>query len=454
NSWQYSFAVPQDIGTLIDLHGGKESFASKLNELFTTTSQTTGRDQADVTGLIGQYAQGNEPSHHMAYLFNYVGMPWRTQEIVHSICTEFYKNDPNGLIGNEDCGQMSAWYILSSMGFYPVCPGTGEYVLGTPLFNEVKIKLENGKQFLIRAKRNSANAKYVTGTSLNGKPLTRSYLSHPDIMNGGVFEFTLSGTPGKNWGTSSADLPHSKINAGEIVPVPFFDISTNKFRDSMLVSIKSTDSAAKYEYAVFANSDSGFETGRRRTYSGPFFIDSSQSISAFAIKNGRGSFVVGQVFYKVPSDKSITVLTKVNPMYTGGGPDALIDGIMGNKRWQTGEWQSYYGQDFEAIIDLKQSKAVSYVGIHVLQDPGPWILYPKELIIYTSSDGKDFNEVGRMHNTSDQKIETIETKEMGEKISLQTRYIKVKALNAGKLPAWHESAGNPSHLFIDEVIVR
>ena len=144
NSWQYSFAAPHDIENLIRLHGGKEAFANKLNELFTTSSQTTGRDQSDVTGLIGQYAHGNEPSHHMAYLFDYVGMPWRTQELVHKICREFYKNDPDGLIGNEDCGQMSAWYVLSSMGIYEVCPGTGAYVFGTPLFDEVRINLENG----------------------------------------------------------------------------------------------------------------------------------------------------------------------------------------------------------------------------------------------------------------------------------------------------------------------
>ena len=157
NSWHYTFAVPQDISGLFKLHGGKEAFAAKLDELFTTSSQTTGRDQADVTGLIGQYAQGNEPSHHMVYLYNYVGMPWKTQELIHKICTEFYLNSPDGLIGNEDCGQMSAWYILTAMGFYPVCPGKGEYVLGTPVFEEVKINLENGKSFIVKRESSNVN---------------------------------------------------------------------------------------------------------------------------------------------------------------------------------------------------------------------------------------------------------------------------------------------------------
>jgi predicted alpha-1,2-mannosidase len=123
NAWQYTFFTPHDVNTMIDLMGGKENYEKKLDELFSTSSQTTGRDQADITGLIGQYAHGNEPSHHMAYLYAYAGAPQKTQKILHQVKTEFYKNDPDGLIGNEDCGQMSAWYIFSSLGFYPVCPG-------------------------------------------------------------------------------------------------------------------------------------------------------------------------------------------------------------------------------------------------------------------------------------------------------------------------------------------
>src|SRR5690606_21447154 len=153
--------VPQDISGLMKLHGGKEKFAAKLSELFTTSKTLSGRDQQDVTGLIGQYAHGNEPSHHMAYLFNYVGMPWRTQELVHQVCREFYPNATDGLIGNADCGQMSAWYVLSAMGFYPVCPGNGEYALGTPLFDEISIRQDNGKVFRITAKRDNAEAFYV-----------------------------------------------------------------------------------------------------------------------------------------------------------------------------------------------------------------------------------------------------------------------------------------------------
>ncbi len=459
NSWQYSFAAPQDIETLIQLHGGKEAFASKLNELFTTSSQTTGRQQSDVTGLIGQYAHGNEPSHHMAYLFNYVGMPWRTQELIHQICTEFYTNSPDGLIGNEDCGQMSAWYILSSMGFYPVCPGNGEYVLGTPLFDEVTINLENGKKFVIRSKKSEAGSKnsfYVQSTKLNGKLSGRSYLLHTDIMKGGVFEFTLGTQPFKAWGKNANDLPHSKIAGEQITPVPYFEVSTNKFKDSLIVWIKSINPADEVWYS-FANEQEQKQNEKvdvEMNKTQPVVIKNSARVESFAGRGSTFSPIVAQWFHKTPSDKSITVLSKVSSMYTAGGPEALIDSIEGNENWRTGEWQSYFDQDFEAIVDLQKSRQINYLGIHVLQDISPWIMYPKEVIFYSSNDGKNFTETTRVQNKVSQEMAAAQTQELGANVNLQARYIKVKAISGGKLPAWHESAGNPSHIFIDEIIVR
>jgi predicted alpha-1,2-mannosidase len=450
NSWQYTFAVPQDIQTLIQLHGGKQAFAKKLNELFTTSSRLTGREQADVTGLIGQYAHGNEPSHHMAYLFNYVGMPWRTQELIHKINTAFYKNNPDGLIGNEDCGQMSAWFVLSAMGFYPVCPGTGNYDLGSPLFDEVKINLEDGKSFIIKAKGNSPQAKYVIATRLNGKTFTANYIQHTDVMKGGLLEFDMSRQPQKSRGTSEKDFPVSQITAEPIVAVPYFDMPTNKFAKELQVNLKTYEPNTDIYYMwIQPNIRSRFVK-----YTKPFSITQSGELHVYAQRNGVKSKEVVQPFYHIPNDKTITVLSKVHPMYTGGGPRALIDGIMGTTNWKTGEWQSYFDTDFDAIIDLKQVKPVSYLGVHVLQDISPWIMYPKEVIFYGSEDGKNYKELTRVSNTVDQQIETIQVQELGAEITSKARYIKVKAITGGKLPSWHESAGQPSHLFIDEVIVR
>ena len=151
NSWQYSMFAPQDVSGLIKLYGGNEAFESKLDLLFSTEMELSGRHQVDITGLIGQYAHGNEPSHHMAYLYNYIGKPWKTQERIHQILNEQYSNQPDGLSGNEDCGQMSAWYVLSSMGFYSVTPGLNYYSIGKPHFSKATINLENGNKFKIIA---------------------------------------------------------------------------------------------------------------------------------------------------------------------------------------------------------------------------------------------------------------------------------------------------------------
>lgn len=450
NAWQYSFAVPQDIRHLAELYGGEQGFRQKLEALFAASSQTTGREQADVTGLIGQYAQGNEPSHHMAYLFSFAGQPWRTQELIHKICREFYLPGPDGLIGNEDCGQMSAWYLFSAMGFYPVCPGTGEYVIGTPLFDEVKIHLENGKDFTIRAGRTSPDAFYVQGVSLNGKPLPQGYLRHDALVSGGLLQFTLGATPNKSWGAAAELRPHSSIDGEPIVAVPFFTDAGNKFRDEATVSLQSPTPGARLFYREKTPAgDNAF-----KSYSGSFRLRASAVLEAYAEKDGRRSAVVTQQYYRLPNNFTITVLSKLNPLYTAGGPEALLDGIEGGPNWRSGEWQGYFDQDFEAVVDLQKTLQVGYAGIHVLQEGSPWILYPKEVQIWTSLDGKEFSLAATVKNERPVTLGPSETQRLGTTINRPARYIRVKAVNGGKLPAWHESAGNSSHLFIDEVIVE
>lgn len=451
NSWQYSFYVPQDVSGLMELHGGKENFAKKLDELFTAPEKLVGREQPDVTGLIGQYAHGNEPSHHMAYLYTFAGQPWKTQRLVNRICKEFYKNSPDGLIGNEDCGQMSAWYVLSAMGFYPVTPGSGQYVLGGPLFPKVTLHLENGKHFIIQSSAKGKDELYVATTSLNGKSYNNFYLEHRDILKGGTLGFRMTAKADSISAIASAKLPIASIGDEPIVAGPYFTNTTYKFRDSVLVELETIDPQAEIYYGT------GVPSGRLvkpRLYLNPFWVTDSTTVFVFAKKGSKMSGIVSQKFHKMVSDRSITVQSKVHPMYTADGPDALIDGIMGTTNWKTGEWHSYFDTDLDAIIDLKQERKVRYVGAHVLQDPSPWILYPAEVIFYASNNGKDYKEIARVKNTIDQKIETIATQTLGADVNVNARYIKIKAVNAGKLPSWHESAGNPSHLFIDEVIVK
>lgn len=175
----------------------KIRFAKKLDELFTTKQKLTGREQADLTRLIGQYAHGNEPSHHIAYLFNYVNQPWRTQELVRGIMDNFYKNAPDGLIGNEDCGQMSAWYILSSLGFYESIRRVPFTTSARRFLKEAKIHLENGKVFTITAANVSATNRYIKSIKLNGKPHRSTQFKHADLISGGTLEFEMSDAPSR-----------------------------------------------------------------------------------------------------------------------------------------------------------------------------------------------------------------------------------------------------------------
>jgi predicted alpha-1,2-mannosidase len=193
NAWQWTWFVPQDVQGMVELMGGREQFIAKLDSLFSVSSEMEGENvSADISGLIGQYAHGNEPSHQTIHLYNSVGQPWRTQELVDEVLQTLYFNDPNGLSGNEDCGQMSAWYILNSMGFYSYCPGIPEYSIGRPLFDEVTINLKDGKTFTVKALNNSKENKYVKSAKLNGKVLDKPFFTHSDLMNGGVLELEMS----------------------------------------------------------------------------------------------------------------------------------------------------------------------------------------------------------------------------------------------------------------------
>ncbi|MDD4645160.1 MAG: GH92 family glycosyl hydrolase [Bacteroidales bacterium] len=192
NSWQYTWFVPQDPQDLISLMGGKEKFLSRLDSLFNTTEKVQGANASpDISGMVGQYAQGNEPSHHVAYLYNIAGEPAKTQEIIHRICTTLYTNKPDGLCGNEDCGEMSGWYVFSAMGFFPMNPADGIYQIGTPSFNKLILSLPGGKTFTVKTENLNDKNFYIQSVSLNGKLLDRMYITHQEIVAGGEMVITM-----------------------------------------------------------------------------------------------------------------------------------------------------------------------------------------------------------------------------------------------------------------------
>lgn len=209
NGWQYTWLVPQDVEGLIRLMGGDEAFTTKLDSLFSVSGNMGAEASPDISGLIGMYAHGDEPSHHITYMYAFAGRPWKTAEKVRQVLKELYTDRPDGLAGNEDCGAMSSWYVLSSMGFYPENPANGLYVLGSPLFDKVSIRLPGGKIFTLETINNSDKNIYIQSIELDGRKYNRSYILHRDIIKGGHFTITMGSKPDPGFGKLPADRPRS-----------------------------------------------------------------------------------------------------------------------------------------------------------------------------------------------------------------------------------------------------
>lgn len=278
-AWQYRFFVPHDVNGMIQLFGGKDSFAEQLDSLFIVQSEIDGNMQ-DITGLIGQYAHGNEPSHHMAYLYNYIGKPWEGQAMTRRILKEMYAPTPEGIIGNEDCGQMSAWHIFSGLGFYPVCPGSNEFVLTTPLFGRATVRLANGKVLEIKANDPQKNV-YIDKVTLNGEEITNNYITYEQLMAGGTLDYRLSDKPNKDRGVAESSYPYSETK-GLVVSIPYTTQDLDLFIDKTEVSLASATPETKIYYTL-DNTESD-ETSS--LYTAPFTINSTQTIKAKAYKEG------------------------------------------------------------------------------------------------------------------------------------------------------------------------
>jgi predicted alpha-1,2-mannosidase len=217
NAWQHSWFVPHDAAALVEAMGGEEAFVRRLDELFEQDTVIHGANaSADISGLIGQYAHGNEPSHHIAYLYSWAGYPERTGERVRQILDTQYRADPDGLAGNEDCGQMSAWYVFSALGFYPADPSSGVYVLGVPRFDSAVLRVERGT-FVVRAIRTGPEDRYVRAVRLNGKPWPLTYVRHADLAAGGSLEFEMAPEPDPTWGRALWSRPPSDSDPEDVV---------------------------------------------------------------------------------------------------------------------------------------------------------------------------------------------------------------------------------------------
>jgi len=441
NAWQYSLFVPQDISGHIKLMGGSKKYETHLDNMFNASSETSGREQPDVTGLIGQYAHGNEPSHHMAYLYNYVGAPHKTQKIVRKILDEQYSHLPDGLSGNEDCGQMSAWYVLSAMGFYSVTPGLNYYTIGTPLFKKVTLNLENGNTFIINAKNVSEKNIFIQSANLNGKVFEDSFIKHSDIIKGGILVFEM-GSSSSGWGSKS--VPLSSITKNEIVAVPYFEAKSQTFTDTLSIKLGSVDGGEIY-YSINNNNE--------QIYENPITINTDANISCRIKKGEKWSKQVSANYYKTDNTKSIKIESIYANQYAAAGDKTLIDHLRGGENYRTGNWQGYR-EDLDVTIDLGKEKEITTVSLGCMQDIKSWIFFPKKIEYFSSTNGKDFSFLGEKKTSFADNKEGSFINDYTLKTKIKAKYIKVTATNYGVCPNWHLGAGGKTWLFVDEITIK
>ncbi len=450
NAWQYSFFVPHDMRGLIDLYGGPEKFNAKLDSLFQGNDKLAGRYQPDISGMIGQDAQGDEPSHHVPYLYDYSGEPWKTQAIVREIMTELYSDKPDGLCGNDDCGQMSAWYIFSAMGFYPVTPGQNIYAIGSPIFRRVSIELPHGRKFSIETQDNSDSSDYVSSAKLNGHIYDKPFITHENIIRGGTFQFNMSDQPNKNWGLDTTGMFTMEPDHN-IVKMPTAISAGTIFYDSTVVTLESEAPGTKIRYTL-----DGRQPGSNSSlYKAPLLINRTLTLKAFAyLEDGRRSTTLQVRFtrsefppaiYKYPFDSK----------YNGGGSMALMDGRRGTEDYQGGAWQGFEGIDLDATIDLKRVTTLRKISSEFLQDVSVWIFLPEYVEYYVSSDGIHFQKIARVDNTVDPQKQPLLTKQFSADAGgVQARYLRVVGKNIGVCPPWHSGAGGKAWIFVDEVLLK
>lgn len=440
NSWQYSF-VQHKSSFYFDKN------ERRLDALFSEKKQTTGRTQSDITGLIGQYAHGNEPSHHIAHQYKFTNHPEKGHRIIKQICNSFYTNAPDGLIGNEDCGQMSAWYVFNSTGIYQAAPGRNEFFTSESLFDSVKYHLSDGRLFEIyRAPSKGKSCCFPKEISWN------------QLQNG--FSLIYGGETGYD------NVEVMIVDEEDIFYGTPLILGKNIFQDSTLIEIKPLNPDDFITY--WLNDDY-----MSHDYSGPFTINSTTEVKAYASRlimtvhrNGAmlDSFqsgpAISATFYKKPNNWSCTPSIPPNSQYTGGGDDALIDGINGTTNWMAGKWQGYQNEEVTFTIDLKEEKEINQVNLSFLQDSRAWILMPKKVVLYVSQDGVNWlitNKYEKPVNFFEYEnfIETIDLELGSTRKKNKFQYIKIDVYSAGKLPEGHQghTMDGDAFFFVDEIEV-
>jgi hypothetical protein len=387
----------------------------------------------------------------MAYLYNYTAQPWKTQQRVRQIMDQLYTDQPDGLSGNEDCGQMSAWLVFSAMGFYPVVPASGQYVLGTPLFEKITLSLDNGKQLVIRAPGVSNDRFYIKNARWNGQPWTQTWFTHQDLLKGAEIVLDMDSKPSK-WGTEEAACPVASITADPIVPAPFVKTGDRVFRNKQNIELACLESSARIFYTL----DGTEPNEKSKVYEKPITIDNSIKMLFFAQHSGKHSATMQAEFSKMQTDVRILKYnTRFDNQYTARGDAGLVDMLRGGADFRSGGWQGYQGVNLDVVLDLSKKKTLNRISVGFLQDENSWIFLPKKVIVEISDDGQVFRPAGMVQNEVLPSEKGVILKDFEVLLAGQSaRYVRIVGENLGQCPANHKGVGNPCWLFTDEIKVE
>ena len=465
NIWGYSTYVPHDMGYLMNLHGGKKNFSEWLDTIFADDSEMGGSQHVDISGFIGKYGHGDEPSHQMTYLYDFAGQPWKTQKLVREILPKFYQDHPAGLNNNDDLGQMAAWYIFSSMGFYPVCPGSNQYQIGSPAYTKATINLENGSAFTVIANNNSKDNVYIQSAKLNGKTFSKPFLSYNQIKNGGELVFEMGNKPNKEWGSKENDIADMvgvkptntyPLHKEKQVLMPFNGDETFIFENQKTIAVKCNTIDAEIRYTT----DGSEPTLKSKLYTNAFTIRKNTTLNAKAFKSGlkeSNTFEVSYfkgIQYNSKAGYPKVSLAKETSGYGEASGKQLFDGQFGTLIFNDGSWTGIDSHDLEATIDLGRQRTIREVTTGFLVNTGNWIFNPESIEVLVSSDNKSFKSVRKVKtNTPGETARYIERTPLSFNPTL-SRYVKVKFKNK-LVPSWHVGGGNNRNhwIFVDEIVI-
>ena len=461
NIWAYSTYTPHDMLGVIQLFGDKDKYDSWLSSMIKNPLEMAGEQHVDIAGFIGKYSHGDEPGHQIPYLYNFVGKPWKTQALTRRVMTEMYSAKPNGFVNNEDCGQMSAWYIFSALGFYPVAPADMNYYFGSPLFERSTLKLESGKKLIVKANRVSSKNLYIQSASLNGQQLNRFFITHEEIMNGGELVFEMGSKPNKVWATSEEAYPTyqkelAAIKASSLAAyTPFLTDQNYRFAEEKIIGLTSKNENAIIYYTL----DGSDPNESSPVYKAPFEVKETCELKALAIQKGiKPSHIYRQKLVKSAFADLPYGYPKISfeetPSRGEEDGSQLIDMIYGSETFSDRKWTGLNQKNLVMIFDLGEEREISQVNLNTLTSTLKWRFPPKQISIETGISKSDLNPIAQ--RSYDKLIG--EKKEINHHqfnfANHDVRYIRIRVNNYGTLPDWHQGAGKLPWIFVDEVNIN